>query len=345
MLKPLPRTTLLLALALGLLVNPAWASGDRPLKGLVIFGDSLSDPGNAFVLTGEVSVRPFELIPDAPYLIGGLHLSNGKTWVEQLAADYGLRRDARPAFLAPGFFSNYAVGAARARGNGPIDLTSQVGVFRSVSPRKLPGDRLYVMWLGGNDVRDAFTALTKGGSPARARGIIRAAVTTIYDNIKLLADSGACQFLVPNAPNIGLVPAITQFGPGAVLLGTMVAASFNQALEGALTALETEMARRKCFAVVRLNIFQIVTEIVDEPGSVGLTNAEDSCITPGVIRGAICRRPNEYLFWDGIHPTRAGHAILAAKAKAALAETLPVGHKSGHGWGGRIPGLASGAVR
>jgi phospholipase/lecithinase/hemolysin len=213
MLKPLPRTTLLLALVLGLLVNPAWASGDRPVKGLVIFGDSLSDPGNAFVLTGEVSVRPFKLIPDAPYLIGGLHLSNGKTWVEQLAADLDLPRDARPAFLAPGFFSNYAVGAARARGNGPIDLTSQVAVFLSVTRHERPDHRLYVLWVGGNDVRDAFAALTEGASPARARGIIRVAVTAITDNMAALVEAGARRFLVLNAPNIGLVPAVTLFGP------------------------------------------------------------------------------------------------------------------------------------
>lgn len=203
------------------------------------------------------------------------------------------------------------------------------------------------MWLGGNDVRDAFAALTKpeDGSPIAALRIIRAAVQTNYDNIKLLADRGACQFLVPNVSDIGLFPAITQSGSQAALLGRMVVASFNQAPERALTALETEMARRECFELVRLNIFQIVTDIVEYPESVGLSNATNSCITPQVIRVAICRRPNEYLFWDGIHPTRTGHAILAAKAKAALAETVPVRHESRHSWRGRIPGFTYGASR
>jgi phospholipase/lecithinase/hemolysin len=94
-----------------------------------------------------------------------------------------------------------------------------------------------------------------------------------------------------------------------------------------------------------MDTFQIITDIVKHPKSVGLRNTKDSCITPGVIHGAICRRPAKYLFWDGIHPTRAGHAILAAKAKAALAETFPVGHKSAHGWDRRISGFADAGIR
>jgi phospholipase/lecithinase/hemolysin len=343
MLRTLPPVPLMLALTLSLLANPAWASGDKPIKGLVIFGDSLSDPGNAFVLTGKVSVRPFELIPDAPYLIGGLHFSNGKTWVEQLAAELDLRRDARPAFLAPGFFSNYAVGGARARGDGPTDFTSQVSVFLSIPRHKRLDDRLYVIWVGGNDVLDAFAALA---SPAEdptmtTEAIISAAVTAITDNIAALVEAGARRFLVPNAPDIGLVPAVTPFGPEAAAAATTLSGAFNAALDLALDGLEEALP----IQIVRVDIFQIVNDVVEDPQAVGLSNAEDACITPGVIRGAICGRPNEYLFWDGIHPTRTGHAIVAARAEAALAEALPVGHESGHGSTAGIHGLANTSIR
>jgi phospholipase/lecithinase/hemolysin len=33
---------------------------------------------------------------------------------------------------------------------------------------------------------------------------------------------------------------------------------------------------------------------------------------------AFCATPNKFLFWDGIHPTVAGHRILAERANAAL---------------------------
>jgi phospholipase/lecithinase/hemolysin len=33
---------------------------------------------------------------------------------------------------------------------------------------------------------------------------------------------------------------------------------------------------------------------------------------------AICERPNRHLFWDGIHPTAAGHGIVEDAAQQAL---------------------------
>src|SRR5688572_10409180 len=63
--------------------SPALAG---PPNRFVVFGDSLSDPGNAFLLSRNLEVPPFDsLIPDAPYARGALHFSNGPTWIEQLS--------------------------------------------------------------------------------------------------------------------------------------------------------------------------------------------------------------------------------------------------------------------
>ena len=88
------------------------SAGNAKIDDLVVFGDSLSDPGNAYALLGEQSVAPFELIPAAPYAIGGHHFSNGRTWVEQLGHEFGV--NVGPAYSVAGF-NNYAIGSARAR--------------------------------------------------------------------------------------------------------------------------------------------------------------------------------------------------------------------------------------
>ena len=122
----------------------------------MVFGDSLSDPGNAFVLTGQVSVRPFSLIPDAPYARGGLHFSNGKTWAEVLAKD--LHLPSGPAFRNPFHFSNYAIGGARARSVTGADLTDQVNLYLGKHHNDADPAALYVILIGGNDIRDAIVA-------------------------------------------------------------------------------------------------------------------------------------------------------------------------------------------
>src|SRR5262245_2558205 len=98
----------------------------------VVFGDSLTDPGNFYVAFGVTAKAPFALIPDAPYSIGGHRFSNGKTWAEQLADTLGSPASGAPALRSPGLFTNYAVGGARARPGAsptPYDLTTEVTLF------------------------------------------------------------------------------------------------------------------------------------------------------------------------------------------------------------------------
>ena len=47
-----------------------------------------------------------------------------------------------------------------------------------------------------------------------------------------------------------------------------------------------------------------------------------ACLAFGVVRGAVCERPDRYLFWDGEHPTRAGHRIIARAAFHVLAPAV-----------------------
>jgi phospholipase/lecithinase/hemolysin len=62
----------------------------------------------------------------------------------------------------------------------------------------------------------------------------------------------------------------------------------------------------------------MLTDIVASPTAFGLMNVTMACITPGVAP-FVCRNPDSYLFWDGIHPTRAVHEILAEHAAELLA--------------------------
>lgn len=295
-------------------------SGER--ERVVVFGDSMSDPGNAFVLLREVEVPPFDLIPDAPYARGGLHFSNGETWIEQLAARLHARLSAGPALAQPLLFSNYAVGGARARPDGVFDLTVQVRLYLGDAAGPVPSDALYVVFVGGNDVRDALNALTTDPSGATSGVILQLALGAIYQNLVALYGAGARNFLIANIPNLALLPAVRAQGPAAQGAAQALTLQFNTGLAGVLAGMEAAPEVR----LVRLDVFGILNEVVAAPVVAGLTEVEQPCITPDTKIKPFCSRPDDYLFWDGIHPTRAGHRILALRAKSVLDATVFVAY-------------------
>lgn len=304
---------------------PGWTAADglrRPFDRIVVFGDSLSDPGNAFALTGQNLSPPsygmttaeelLTLIPDAPYAKGGNHFSNGPTWIEDLARPLGLARSVRPAFASSNFdASNYAVGGARARAAGPFHLAVQVDAFLADVRGRAPSDALYVVELGGNDVRDA---LALGGDLA----VIGAAIASIAQHIQFLHGAGARKFLVWNAPNIALTPAvraIAAVNPGVPILAAaeQLSLGFKVNLDAALAGL----AALPGMEIVRFDAFTEINRVAAHPAAFGLSDVTTACITPNVPPFQ-CRRPDRHFFWDGIHPTRAGHAIAALLAGKAL---------------------------
>ncbi len=292
-----------------LFAGPALA--DSRFSDVVVFGDSLSDPGNAFVLTGQVSVPPYALVPAAPYAIGGHHFSNGKTWAERFSHEMDVRSG--PAFLNPAVFSNYAVGGARARAQGPVDLAAQVSLYLGNRGGFADPDALYVVFFGGNDVRDALEALAVDPTGAGSEAILAGAVTALADNIAALAASGARHVLVFNAPDLSLVPAVRLQGPVVQGAALFLSSGFNQGLAGALDTLGFMFPG---LDLVRFDLFGLLQQVVAQPQDFGFYNVTDSCITPGVLVGAVCHSPDRYLFWDGIHPTRQAHKLIARAAEA-----------------------------
>ncbi len=310
-----PRVSVLVVL-LSLLLAPAASAGD--FTGLVIFGDSLSDPGNYFVAFKTLSRQPFDPIPVAPYAIGGHHFSNGATWAERLADDLHLPTAGAPALRTPGVFTNYAVGRARARAGAPVfsayDLSTQVGQFLADFGGRASSDSLYVLWIGANDLDDALNALASDPSEVTSIGILEAAATAVANNVQTLWEAGARTFLIPNLPDLAITPAVRALGPAAQFAATQLTAAYNAALDQAVSAAQALPQ----IQFVRLDINALFADVLAAPAAAGLTNVDDSCLTFGVTGHAICATPDRYLFWDGIHPTTTGHDIIADAAFVAI---------------------------
>ena len=294
---------------------PTWAAAQTTFQRIVVFGDSLSDPGNLFALEGINITPPYDtldsmLIPDNVYARGGHHLSNGPTWIEQYARTKGLAADTRPAFQDFGVkATNYAVSGARAHEDGiNVNLGAQLNEFLNDFRGKAPSDALYVIEFGSNDIRDILA----GGDPAT---IFSGAFTAIGNSIATLYAAGARKFLICNAPDFSLTPAILQFPEDVRAIARLVSVGYNQGLE----AVVGQVAAFPEIEIVRLDFFTLLTAVVAAPALVNLSVVDQPCITPG-IPPFTCKDPGKYMFWDGAHPTKAGHAIMAHAAATVLAE-------------------------
>ena len=299
-----------------LLAAPRWASA-QSADGIVVFGTSLSDSGNAFALTGDAgkppdfTLNPF-LIPSAPYAKGGHHFSNGETWIEQYAQGLGLGHSVGAALAtADPSATNFAVGAARAYDDGiNFNLSRQVDTFLLRVDGAASSQSLYVIEMGSNDIRDSFQLYAGGGDGGPVLG---QALGSIVWNVQRLYAAGARNFLVWVAPNVALTPALRSLPPAAQGLAAFLTQVFN----ANLTGLVDQLSALPGTSFRRLDVDQILNAIVDEPSHFGLESSTAPCLTPNDAPFT-CKQPDQYLFWDGIHPTKAGHAILAAAAATVL---------------------------
>jgi phospholipase/lecithinase/hemolysin len=315
------QSSILAAAVLAVAVLTVPTAAQAPFDRIVVFGASLSDSGNAFALRGGTNTPPDYqldplLVPSAPYARGGHHFSNGATWVEQFARSRGLAGSVRPALLsADPNATNYAVAAARAHEDGQnFNLAAQVDAFLHQFGGAAPGDALYVFEIGGNDIRDAIVVFGSGG----AGPILTEANTAILAAVTKLHGAGARKFLVWSAPNVGLTPALQrldQINPGAAFLATSLSQAFNAGLDGVVAYL----SGLDGINIRRLDAYGLITRIVADGEAFGLANVTAACITPNVAPYT-CENPDDFLFWDGIHPTKAAHAIIAQEAASVLAQ-------------------------
>jgi outer membrane lipase/esterase len=329
-------------LTMFVLALPGVAHAQLAFNGLVIFGTSVTDPGNAFTLLAHPRVDlylesnviqhkpPYDtldesLVPSAPYAKGGHHFSNGATWVEQFAQGRGYAADAGAAFQSNSSKArNYAVGGARATSYpARVNLPQQVQAFLTDVGQLPKADALYVIEMGSNDVRDAvvtfftvyMTTYDQSQATAAASAVLNNALSSIAGNIQTLYTHGARKFLVLNAAKIDALPAVAALGPQVSAVAANLTNGFNQGL--ALSVL-APLSGLPGIQIAQVDLASQMATVIQTPGSFGLTNVTQPCVTPN-IAPFTCQQPDSYFFWDGIHPTKAVHSIISQRVADALA--------------------------
>ncbi|MCU1293807.1 MAG: hypothetical protein JWP08_2657 [Bryobacterales bacterium] len=265
---------------------------------IIAFGDSLSDSGNATIITSGAEPGPggyyYRNLPGVPGQVG--EFTNAPTpggptgvWLDQLSTKLNLPM-AQPA-AAGG--TNYAIGFAQTGSGSPIDVTSQINRFGAATSSVAPSNALYTIWAGANDIANL-------GNPAGA-------ADNLYNNILTLSSEGARYFLWANLPDLGKTPEAISAGPIVAGLATAATNLFDDQWSSDLHKLQNSG-----ISVVGLDVASLFSNINNNPAAYGFTNIDTAAMS---VPGA---NPDTYLFFDGAHPTAAADSLLASAAFDAL---------------------------
>ena len=289
----------------------------------IVFGDSLSDDGNLRHLMEDQYLISY---PGGDFNYSDGRFTNSSdtdpssttyagTWHEQLARDLlGL---AAPINSLDGG-TDYAFGGATTA-DGTIDVTvinnpfpfgggdfaitvdnlgKQVDDY--LASNTPDAAALYILWGGSNDLfnDDSSDSVT-------------VAASNVAGLVQQLAEAGARSFLVANVAPLGLVPLYKDDAETATSLNLAAAefrSEFNTDLDATIATLAGEGIT---ITLYRLDSYGLYYRIATNPADFGFTNIFDSAQGEDV-------NPDEYLFWDDLHPTTAGHFQVAVEASALL---------------------------
>jgi phospholipase/lecithinase/hemolysin len=328
-------------LLLGVLIVIAGTtvSGDPKFDSLYVFGDSLADNGNDFILSKILGANPAippSVSPHRAYFNG--RFSNGPLefeylWQRLSGQAPGTRNGLRPFLELPVLGPTGAVDFGFGGTGTPLldqtpggfyapGLKGQIELFRAALARRRPSrGALYAVVTGANDYRDDETNV-----PMKPEDVVK----NISDSIVSLYQLGARNVIVLNLPDLGLLPA-NRDNPGPA---TQLSQFHNGLLAFAMNDLSAQLPDLHLIQIDLNAVFALLPASMDRQ-----TPALDVLIQTPLqppfpplpmssclfVNPASCQDvPTfdtglQFLFWDVVHPTTAVHKILSDFIYNALA--------------------------
>jgi phospholipase/lecithinase/hemolysin len=137
-------------------------------------------------------------------------------------------------------------------------------------------------------------------------------VENVTKAIASLADVGVKKLLVANLPDLGQLPATRSSANSANL--SALTQAHNQGLRRSLKLLTQKYSDLQ---IATLDANTLYRNAITNPAAFGFTNVISGCLSGS----RACGNPDQFLFWDGIHPTTAAHRILGEAAFTAIQDT------------------------
>ena len=319
-------------------------------SGVYVFGDSLVDAGNALKLAKFYGTLTFSDLPDgAPTSEAGYfqgRFSNGYTFAD-LISNKTIGLVTKPVFpfgyddpwigvpIDPfagdpsGNNLNFAYGGSQIRQGDEVvpDLDGQTDAFKDAVDNHADPNALYLVTMGGNDVRSLAPAGSDPVSVADAHAALDAAADKLLHELEQLVDIGVHNILITGVPDVGLIPKYDH--DGIFGLSPTEQARANAATQYSIyldNLIRTEVVPALEAMGVDVTYVPIMgSPYVDSSGRV--IDPAFAAILPeiaalhGLTASELSNNMLQYqnlVFFDQIHPTAQAHALVGAYMYAQL---------------------------
>lgn len=287
-----------------------WYDGDiasrrgQPVERIVSFGDSLSDTGNIY--TELQQTFPIH----TSWFLG--RFSNGPVWTEYLARRTGLP------------LTTWATGGAQVdNAYGVINgAKAQVDSFlRYIRLNRNTYDvqrTLFTVWIGANDAMNG-----------RKAGDV---ITDLEKALDTLVQGGARKIVLLGLPDITRAPAFhpIEGKQGTGRLDANEVHATVSALNEALPRLASDISARTGAEIVWIDAEKRFSGVLADPGAHGFSEVTRPCLAlrsqgSQVYLGTQPIRndcvPEQYVFWDMVHPTTRMHELMSRWVLSDLPST------------------------
>jgi phospholipase/lecithinase/hemolysin len=324
-----------------------------------VFGDSLVDSGNALKLAEWYDGLPFTDLPDgAPTVEDGYfkgRFSDGYNFAD-LVSNKAIGLVTKPVFpyefedpwlgikIAPfasdpkGINLNFAYGGSHIiQGDEVVpDFDEQTDAFRHAVDFDADPNALYLITLGGNDVRDLAPTGSNPVSQAEAYETLDEAAAKLLHELVQLMDIGAQNFVITGLADVGLIPRYDRDGNDILdateSLRSAAATDYSIYLD---TLIRTEVV--PALEALGANVTYVpLMDYVDEFGNAVTGALSANLPTIAALHGLTTEELSQnllqyqdLLFFDEVHPNAQANALLGAYMHALITgtpwiETLPL---------------------
>ncbi|KAF1873844.1 hypothetical protein Lal_00029550 [Lupinus albus] len=326
-------------------VSDASLPNNETVPAVIVFGDSIVDPGNNNHIETLVKCNfpPYGRdFGDGNHPTG--RFSNGLVPSDIIAAKFGVKK-LLPAYLDPNLeIQELLTGVSFASGGAGYDpLTSELASVMSLSDQlemfkeyiikikeafggkitaRIVSKSIYIVCIGSDDIANTYAQTPFRSTQYDIQSYTDLMASEASNFLQELYEVGARRIGVFSIPVIGCVPSQRTIGGGILRecsdSSNQGAIFFNSKLSSQMDILQTKLPDSR---LVYLDSYNPFLDMLQNPTKYGFEETDKGCCGTGNIEvGILCNRysidtcsnSSNYLFWDSYHPTEKTYNVLSS---------------------------------